>query len=742
MAWNRSTVKVEDEKKSAKKYHAWHGLVAGLIVVAAAGAAVLGVSSKEGAVGEEVAAAEEKEELAKPKQSTTIREVKPAAAPVYNVVAEKLQSCKFLVNQEFKKKAKFYLCIFSASWCPPCRAEMPRIAKTYVEKLKADPDIELIHFSWDQNDEKAMSWAKEHGVKFPVVAPDGGNPLNLDPNGIPHLYIFKDDGTLLEDGHPMKLFTEEKIREFRVSAASASTQSLRPRPILGGLRRPGQPANNVQQKGVSEVAAKFGGGGYVPGLQQGVFEKFAQQFSRDFNAILKCGKTCADADRYSHAFGTIMADVDVISHEVQNEQMGTVEKFNENDAVLYEGEIYLEGGKEYAFFVAVDDWASIEIDGERILSGGYRECCRGDRWKKGSRLIASKTVEKSEWHPIRVWMCDICGGGVPMLGFGGMGIGWNAEGCKELNAATFSKWHPLRDDGSGRFLRSKPMPQKAVPRCGGLLGGSLRARRLQRQQAAQQVVQKKETVDGYTWSYRVNNDEATIVAENRGRFSCAVSPSPKGSLTIPLTLGGAKVTGIGREAFKGCSGLLSVTIPDSVKSIGGHAFWGCSHLSSQTLPQDLRHIGDSAFRLCVNLTSVTIPSGVESIESGSFRDCSRLTMMVIPPSVDYIGSRAFEGCSALETITILPNIKVIKERAFYECTSLNLVKVCVGDRERVKGLYSWAGDVQFVEIGLPVIESDEGATVTGDAEAGFVIKPSERNTAVEVTIPQGVDAAK
>ena len=44
MAWNRSTVKVEDEKKSAKRYHAWHGLVAGLIVVAAAGAAVLGVS--------------------------------------------------------------------------------------------------------------------------------------------------------------------------------------------------------------------------------------------------------------------------------------------------------------------------------------------------------------------------------------------------------------------------------------------------------------------------------------------------------------------------------------------------------------------------------------------------------------------------------------------------------------------------------------------------------------------------
>ena len=43
---------------------------------------------------------------------------------------------------------------------------------------------------------------------------------------------------------------------------------------------------------------------------------------------------------------------------------------------------------------------------------------------------------------------------------------------------------------------------------------------------------------------------------------------------------------------------------------------------------------------------------------------------------------------------------------------------------------------------LPAVEGDEGATVTGDAETGFVVKPSEGKTAVEVTIPQGVDAAK
>ena len=131
-----------------------------------------------------------------------------------SIVTEKLGECDFLLNKDFKKNAKFYLCLFSASWCPPCRAEMPRIAKTYAETLKGDPDIELIHFSRDQDDEKALAWAKEHDVKFPVVKPKGGNPLDLHSRGIPHLFIVKANGVLLEEGHPASLFTEEKLRGY------------------------------------------------------------------------------------------------------------------------------------------------------------------------------------------------------------------------------------------------------------------------------------------------------------------------------------------------------------------------------------------------------------------------------------------------------------------------------------------------------------------------------------------------
>ena len=123
--------------------------------------------------------------------------------------------CDFLLNKDFKKNAKYYLCLFSASWCGPCRAEMPRIAKTYAESLKDDPNIELIHFSRDREEDKALAWAKEHNVKFPVVKYNGGNPLDLHTRGIPHLFIVKADGTLMEEGHPMKLFTDEKLRELK-----------------------------------------------------------------------------------------------------------------------------------------------------------------------------------------------------------------------------------------------------------------------------------------------------------------------------------------------------------------------------------------------------------------------------------------------------------------------------------------------------------------------------------------------
>ena len=112
------------------------------------------------------------------------------------------------------------------------------------------------------------------------------------------------------------------------------------------------------------------------------------------------------------------------------------------------------------------------------------------------------------------------------------------------------------------------------------------------------------------------------------------------------------VTSIGSYAFRGCSGLTSVTIPTSVTSIGESAFFGCSGLTSVTIPNSVTSIGNYAFYRCSGLTSVTIPTSVTSIGDEAFYYCSGLTSVTIPSSVTSIGSYAFNGCSGLTSVKV------------------------------------------------------------------------------------------
>ena len=153
---------------------------------------------------------------------------------------------------------------------------------------------------------------------------------------------------------------------------------------------------------------------------------------------------------------------------------------------------------------------------------------------------------------------------------------------------------------------------------------------------------------GYTWTYEINGDTVEIY----NGFYVAISPSPTGSVTIPSTLGGKPVTSIGERAFRGCSGLTSVTIPDSVTSIGGIAFSSCTNLTSVTIPNNVTSIGPFAFENCSGLTSVTIPDSVTSIGEGAFGDCTNLMSVTIPDSVVNLPTSAFKGCPKLWARTL------------------------------------------------------------------------------------------
>ena len=194
------------------------------------------------------------------------------------------------------------------------------------------------------------------------------------------------------------------------------------------------------------------------------------------------------------------------------------------------------------------------------------------------------------------------------------------------------------------------------------------------------------------------------------------------SLIIPSEINGKQVTGIGGQAFEGCTGLANITIPDSVTEIGLEAFSGCTSLTNITIPDSVTEIGSSAFSGCSSLTAIdvevgnnnytsvngvlfnkgktelicypagktdksyNIPNSVTSIGYSAFIDCTSITSITIPDSVTSIDSSAFGGCSSLKSITIPNSVTSIGYYAFYGCTSLTSVTI----PKSVTGIDDWA----------------------------------------------------
>ena len=104
----------------------------------------------------------------------------------------------------------------------------------------------------------------------------------------------------------------------------------------------------------------------------------------------------------------------------------------------------------------------------------------------------------------------------------------------------------------------------------------------------------KVEIDGINYELNADTKEAAVIAKSRGNYS--------GNIVIPESVTyestDYSVTSIGQGAFSGCTGLTSVTIPNSVTSIEG-AFSGCTGLTSVTIPNSVTSIEGSAFQYCI-----------------------------------------------------------------------------------------------------------------------------------------------
>ena len=132
---------------------------------------------------------------------------------------------------------------------------------------------------------------------------------------------------------------------------------------------------------------------------------------------------------------------------------------------------------------------------------------------------------------------------------------------------------------------------------------------------------------------------------------------------------------IANSAFKGCVGLIKITLPKQITSIGEETFSECTNLKKIDIPDSVTLIDESAFSKCSSLTSVTIGNGVTEIGWFAFQDCTSLASVTIGNCVTSIGYAAFSYCSSLASITIPDSVTSIGEEAFYECKKLTSVTI-------------------------------------------------------------------
>lgn len=193
------------------------------------------------------------------------------------------------------------------------------------------------------------------------------------------------------------------------------------------------------------------------------------------------------------------------------------------------------------------------------------------------------------------------------------------------------------------------------------------------------------------------------------------------------------ITEIGSNAFNKCNNLKSVIINADELTLWGRIFINCKKLTTVNISGNKFNFkysstyaseGDAIFGDCSGLITITLPNSFEEIPPGMFSNCENLTNVFIPDSVTKIGISAFRNCSSLKNISLPNNLTEIGLNAFNGCKSLESISI----PNKVKELDSGSFICDSLKnINLGNIESVSPYTFGSETSDGMPIE--------ELTLP-------
>jgi thiol-disulfide isomerase/thioredoxin len=117
---------------------------------------------------------------------------------------------KTLDIQSFKGKK--VLVNLWATWCPPCRAEMPSLEKLYGAINKER--VQFVMLSLDKDFELAKNYVQTNRLDLPIYYPAADLPELFSVNGIPTTFIFNEQGELIEQREGSDNYDTEAYRKL------------------------------------------------------------------------------------------------------------------------------------------------------------------------------------------------------------------------------------------------------------------------------------------------------------------------------------------------------------------------------------------------------------------------------------------------------------------------------------------------------------------------------------------------